>query len=372
MINDWKVIKLAGLAAISLIFLGLYFHLDWSRGAESRVEPHEFQAARLMAEACRLILECQENRGILPEDNEFDRNRTGLIGLENSPLTTTLGNLQAKRTTTNPDFAALIVHLLKKAGVRRGEVVAMGASGSFPALIVACYAAARALDLELLAIISIGASQWGANNPEFSWLEMEDCLQRSGFNQHRLLALTWGGEDDSGKEYPEELRSRLLKTAAALNLKFLETGSLEERVRQHLNLFQAAACGRQIRAFINIGGSSVNLGQDSSILELQPGLVRVGYIPPGSRRGLIQEMARLGVPVIHLLNIRRLAEIYNLPWDPEPLPEPAGRIHRPEGSLQKSEMLVILAALILSGIIWLVLIEFIRKKLCRRERPQDF
>ena len=35
---------------------------------------------------------------------------------------------------------------------------------------------------------------------------------------------------------------------------------------------------------------------------------------------MIQEMARRGVPVIHLLNIKGLAAEYGLPWDPSPLP----------------------------------------------------
>ena len=41
-----------------------------------------------------------------------DPNRTGLIGPELGELTTSVGHLEAKRTTTNPDMAGLIVHLL--------------------------------------------------------------------------------------------------------------------------------------------------------------------------------------------------------------------------------------------------------------------
>jgi len=78
--------------------------------------PEEIEAARLMAEAERIILNCQKGRGIQTENNEFDPNQTGLIGLENSPLTTTIGNLQAKRTATNPALAALMVRLIRKPG----------------------------------------------------------------------------------------------------------------------------------------------------------------------------------------------------------------------------------------------------------------
>ncbi len=363
--NGEKLIKLVGLAVLSLVFLGLYLSLGRNVNRWPEPDTDGIEAARLMAEAEKIILDCRKSQGIQPLNNEFDANQTGLIGLENSPLTTTLGNLQAKRTTTNPELAALLVHLIRKAGVKRGEVVALGASASFPSLIVASYCAARALDLELLAIVSVGASQWGANHPEFSWLDMEDCLRQHGFTRHRLLAVAWGGQDDSGKEYPEEVRERLLAVAQKLGLHFLPAGSLEERVRQHLDLFLAAAGQSKIKAFINIGGSSVNLGADSSILELQPGLTRVSKIPPVPRRGLIQEMARRQVPVIHLLNIRKLAEIYGLPWDPKPLPSPGGLVFPTERRLDRTTAWLIFGCYVLSCAFWLLVAGIIRKKAFR-------
>lgn len=363
--NGEKLVKLAGLAVISLVFLGLYLWLG--PDLDRRWEPDRdgIEASRLMAEAEKIIFDCRQSRGIQPENNESDPNQTGLIGLENSSLTTTLGNLQAKRTATNPEMAALLVHLLKKAGVKRGEVVALGASASFPSLIIAGYCAARALDLQLLAIVSVGASQWGANHPEFSWLDMEDCLRQQGFNRHRLLAVAWGGQDDSGKEYPEEVRNRLLVVAGRLGLQFLQTGSLPERVGRHLDLFLSAAGRRKIKVFINIGGSSVNLGDDSSVLELQPGLTRVRVIPPAARRGLIQEMARRGIPVIHLLNIRKLAEIYGLPWDPRPLPPAGGRLVHLERKPDKTRAWLIFVGYVFCCALWLLAAAIIRKKAFR-------
>lgn len=366
-----KPFTLVGLAVLSLVFLILYISLGPDVNHCSGTDPEGIEAAQLMSEAEKIIFDCRQSRGIQPENNEFDPNQTGLIGLENSPLTTTLGNLQAKRTATNPELAALLVHLLKKAGVKRGEVVALGASASFPSLIVASYCAARALDLELLAIVSVGASQWGANHPEFSWLDMEDCLRQHGFTRHRLLAVAWGGEDDSGKEYPEEVRKRLQALARKLGLQFLPAGSLEVRVRQHLDLFLAAAGQSKIKAFINIGGSSVNLGADSSVLELQPGLTRVRKIPPAPRRGLIQEMARRGIPVIHLLNIRKLAEIYGLPWDPKPLPPAGAPGFEPEKRMDKTTAWLIFGGYVLSCVLWLTVAGIIRKKAFRPAPGRD-
>ncbi len=66
-----------------------------------------------------------------PLDPVHDVNRTGMIGGLFTSTTSTTGNLAAKRTTTNPDVAGLIVHLFREAGVRGGDYVAVGGSGSF-------------------------------------------------------------------------------------------------------------------------------------------------------------------------------------------------------------------------------------------------
>jgi poly-gamma-glutamate system protein len=360
--NKFRTVTLAGLAVISLVFLTVYFILEKSDATKKPADSAELQAARLMAEASETVFSCQKARGLEPEKNSFDVNRTGLIGLESSPFTTTLGNLQAKRTTTNPNLAALVVHLLKKAGVKNGDRVAMGASSSFPALIIASYCAARAMGVELLTIVSVGASQWGANQPEFSWLDIEECLRQAGFNQHRVLALSWGGDDDSGKEYPEDFRNRALENASNLNLKFLKAGSLEERVNRHKKLYFEAAGDKGIKAFINIGGSSVNLGRDPSILELNPGLTGVKKVPPEKDRGMIQEMSRLKIPAIHLLNIRHLMEAYNFPWDPQPLPEPGENLFWPDGQIAKSRLVAVFSLYILACLLWLLVLGFIRRK----------
>ena len=44
--------------------------------------------------------------------------RDAVLGLEMSPLTTSLGNLPSKRTSIDPNFAGLIVFLLRRKGSR--------------------------------------------------------------------------------------------------------------------------------------------------------------------------------------------------------------------------------------------------------------
>jgi poly-gamma-glutamate system protein len=289
------------------------------------------RAAEIMASAERAIRECREAKGLAP-DPVSDINRTGLIGVGASPITTTLGNLEAKRTTTNPNFAGLLVRLLVDAGVKRGDVVAVGASSSFPALIVAALAAARALDAEPLLICSLGASQWGANDPRFDGLDILDCLEHGPGPKGRILALAVGGDEDRGGELSAEGRSILEDRIRRTNRPALDEPDLERNVERRVRLYMEGAAGRRIGAFVNVGGSWANIGTDASVLRVAPGLTRVAEIPPTGSRGVLQEMASHGVPVIHLLNIKGLAAAHGLPWDPSPLPRPGrGELYaRPE------------------------------------------
>lgn len=54
-----------------------------------------------------------------------------MIGDEYTPITTSLGSEEAKRTTANPDMAALLVQMLTEAGVKSGDTIGAGLFG-FP------------------------------------------------------------------------------------------------------------------------------------------------------------------------------------------------------------------------------------------------
>jgi len=355
------------LSLLSLIFWGVYYSLERHYSRIHPVDRVELKAAELMSEAEKIIFRCQQEKGLRPEKNIFDPNHTGLIGLEHSPMTTTLGSLEAKRTTTNPNLASLLAHLLKKAGIKGGDTVAVGASSSFPALILASYCAATSMGVRLLLINSIGASQWGANNPEFTWLEIEECLRSAGLAEKQLQAVSWGGEDDSGKDFPESLKIRIKEKAASLGIAFLEGENLEQKVKERLKLYFQAAHEKKIKAFINIGGSYVNLGRDSSVLEIKPGLTRIKKIPPVSRRGVLHEMARREIPVIHLLYIQGLVEYYGLPWDPRPLPEPGRTTYWRNNFPEKRTLFLLFSAYIFVCALSAIAVILIHKKRVQKE-----
>ena len=298
----------------------------------------------MMEETIEAVRRCREDGGI-PIDPGTDVNRTGLIGLEYSPLTTSLGNLGAKRTSANPDFAAFIVRLLNEAGCEKGDPVAIGASSSFPALIAASLCAAKAMKLQPLLICSLGASQWGANDPRFHWLDIQECLRRSGLLEDDPIAVSLGGEGDTGQDMSSEGRILLLARAKESGIRFLEEPDLVRNVQERLRLYEKAAGRKKIKAFINIGGSWANMGTDSAILKIAPGLIsHVRQLPPPERRGVLFEMAARKVPVIHLLHVRGLCERFGLAWDPSPFPAPGqSQLYR-QDSTSRAFLLIVVSA----------------------------
>ena len=159
-----------------------------------------------------------ENR---PQINKAtDPNLAGLIGEEWTSLTTTLGNLSAKRTSTNPDFAALLVNMFVKAGLKRGDVIAIGAFGSFPPLILATLSAAKALGLKPIIICALGSSMWGANIPDLTWLDMEKILYQQGLLNYRTAASSTRAGEDTGEGLTEKGKNLILSAIRKIRLNY--------------------------------------------------------------------------------------------------------------------------------------------------------
>jgi len=312
-----KIIIFASL--ISIFFFAVSFYLPYKGKFE--LYHTMLRASEKMEQAVTAVKEGRKENGV-GINHDFDINQTGIIGKEKSPITTSVGNLEAKRTTVNPNFAGLMVKLMHDAGVKTGDTIAVEASGSFPGLIISVFSAAHVMGLEVVFIGSLGASQWGANDLEFHWLKMHDCLLEKEIFDYRPAAVSMGGENDVGIGMDPEGRVELLRTVRKREITFVYQSDLKRNVEQKMAVFKQKAGNEEISAFINIGGSYSSLGIDSDILRVKPGLTDINRFPPSERRGLVFEMASQGYPVIHLLYINGLVQAYGLPWDPVPLPQP--------------------------------------------------
>lgn len=274
------------------------------------------RAVAKMHEGLEEIKAMRQDLGV-PLDPKLDPALSGLIGVDYSDITTTLGDLRAKQTSVNPQFAGLMVAWLKQAGVAAGDYVGVSLSGSFPALNLAALCACDALKLEALVISSVGASSYGANIPGFTWLDMEARLfaKELVYSHTRYASLggimdTGGGLDETGIKEGEGAIARH-------GAEYLREGTPRTvifDVRRRMRLYAAK---EMPKAFINVGGNVTSLGWVSEAALLGNGLL--ARIPNCSspQRGTIFRMFENGVPVIHMINIERLAAACHLPIFPD-------------------------------------------------------
>jgi poly-gamma-glutamate system protein len=264
--------------------------------------------------------------------NAVDRLGTGLVGASESPVTTGLGSAPAKRTSAEPLFAAAIVDMLYRAGVRPGGAVAVGQTGSFPAFNLATEVAVEAMGAHPLIISSVGSSQWGANQMELTWPDMERALVHAGVVHTRSLAVSPGGTTAVGvAPDAETLARRRVATASGADRILILPLHDEIAFRDVLYRSAAASLGRPIQAFVNIGGGAADIGVGESVLP--SGLSRPRYTAfEAARLGVVGRMGHRGVPIVNMLDVRHLAGLYDLQYDPAafrraadlpgPLPDP--------------------------------------------------
>lgn len=255
-------------------------------------------------------------------DNINDPNETGLIGQEFSLISTGRGSLAIKSSTVNPNFAGMVVQLLKEAGVEKGDNIAVCATGSFPALNISTIAALQTLELNPILISSVTASTWGATDPEFTWVDMDNALYNKGIFKTKSIAASIGGNEDIGRALSDE--GRLLAKAAIKRnkLPFVGEDSLLGNINGRVKRFQEASLSKPIKLYINIGGGVASLGSKRNGLAMKAGLNEdIKLIDFPDKRGVMFQMAQMKVPVIHLLHLSSLMNRYKLPYEPIPIPE---------------------------------------------------
>lgn len=298
------------LLAAAVMTLGLAVVLA-SRSWRPRPEYEDMLEAANRAQAAFQAVKEEGLRRGLSIQKADDPNETGLIGDYLTPITTTLGNLEAKRTSVNPNAAALVVRLLYDAGVRPGDRIAVNCSASFPALNLAVLCAMDAMELEGMVFSSIGASTYGANREEFTYPDMEYILFENGYIHHKSEFVSFGGANDQGLEFSEEVKETIRTRLAELGRSLWEMDNLEENIQARLDRYGSVDC------FVNVGGNLVSTG-GSTAYDSGSGLLKRG----SDSRGLIGQYLAQDIPVLHLLNLKQLFPRYGLPVDPIPVPQP--------------------------------------------------
>jgi poly-gamma-glutamate system protein len=247
---------------------------------------------------------------------------TGLIGPEFSLITNAQGVLGSKLTTLNPNWAGVIVGYLRRAGLKPGDPVAVALSGSFPGLNICVFAALETLELSPVVVTSLGASMWGATDPDFTWLDMERLFAEENIFHITSAAASYGGGDDMGQGLSPEGRERLHRAIARNKVEFLGSENIEDAITKRMAYYVEAQRGRRAKAFINVGGGVASLGTSRNKVLIPEGLSFDLATHNFPRKGVMVLMAERGIPIIHMLNMQKLAREVGLPVAPDYRPQP--------------------------------------------------
>jgi poly-gamma-glutamate system protein len=323
-----RYVSRTALLLITAISLGGLLLVEFNKVPVRQPYYREKIAAAELAAKCMDRLRDERLDRELEIDAENDPAESGLIGLAMSSATSTYGMLRAKQLSINPNFAAAIVEMLKQAGVQEGDTVAIGYSGSFPAINLCVVAALETLKLKPIGISSAAASQWGANLPDFLWLDMEQTLNDARLISFRSTAASLGGVEDRGLGMDAETMDALIAGIERADLPLVTPLDIDETfsqsVERRMNLYTSKAAGARIKAYVNVGGGTTSVGKSLGKRLLNSG---PNYNLPKSARDIDSVMTRFlakGVPVIHLVRVEELAERYGLSVDAErtQIPEP--------------------------------------------------
>ncbi len=240
----------------------------------------------------------------------LDPQETGLLGYWLSDITTTTGDLEAKKRSINPAFAAVVIDMLVKANIKAGDEVGVLASGSFPALTIAVLCALEVYQVKACVIASIGSSSYGANIPDLTIFDMIQILLDEDILHHNLDYVSFGGVDDTGNEFAYEVKESILNRINSRAIPLLDGGAFPAIITNHLNAYQAKI--PNIKLFINIGGHVAALGEGKATYLGNNGLIFKTKRLFTAERGLINRYLEQNIPVIHFLNILSLAQKYEL------------------------------------------------------------
>ena len=289
-------------------------------------------------------------------DIENDPNETGLVGGPYSLITTDEGDLDAKLTTLDPNFAAVVIDLMYELGLKKNDTVAVLMTGSMPGANIAVLTACKALGLNPVTISSIGASQWGANQIDFTWLDMERILFEKELILSTSIAASIGGRNDMGRLLSVKGRNIILDNIKKHNIPLIKKDRLSDNIEERMNYLNKYSSIDSYDAIINVGGGVASLGTSFNLKLLSPGVVSRADMntigTEGGIEGVFSKFINLNVLGLHILNIRPLIEQYNMKFAPIPLPEiGVGSLY----AIERYNLLVALICfLIVSGSVFLV------------------
>ncbi|MCC5878899.1 MAG: poly-gamma-glutamate system protein [Idiomarina sp.] len=351
----WRASKIPtwGLVFLSIIAIVILVAAENITVRDPVVEAHYstmVTASRTVRDGIEAIRPIRAD--IRPINPENDPQRSGMLGISSSEVTTTIGGLESKQTTINPNWGAVAVKLLADAGVEEGDLVAVAVSGSFPMLNLAVYAAIEAMGAEPVIIASGSSSQYGANVPGLLWLDMERELRSAGVISSRPAAASIGGVEDRGADISAEGRRIILQAIEASGAAMIEPSNYQEAVADRIALYREFSGGRPFKAFVNVGGGATIVGPPGIDSQFSSGLQRNAPARAFAVDTVMGYFLRENVPAIHFIGVSSMAERHGLPIAPrDPVPVGDGGVYSAQNY---SRTLAFILGLMLIGFTYLM------------------
>ncbi len=345
-IQKTSTLVFLSLLALVCLFISLQHRsIEISPSYDSKIK-----AANLMKQCLQSLKKSRLENSIFI-DIENDPNETGLVGVPYSLITTDEGDLDAKLTTLDPNFSAVIVDLLFKAGLEKNDTIAIMLTGSMPGANIALLSACQVMGIHPIIISSIGASQWGANQVDFMWLDMEDILIQNKLISSRSIASSIGGRNDMGRLLSPLGRDLIIENIKNYDLTLIKERRLADNIKKRIDIYNEYHPIDKYDGVVNIGGGVASLGTSFNYRLIPPGIVNrsdiVDIDNSSGIEGAFSIFIKKNITGLHILNIKSIIENYNLPFAPIPHPKIG------EGVLYAKERynltIVFLCFLILTG-----------------------
>lgn len=331
---------LVGLAIFNILLVYSSFFSNKVVYTEDYQE--KINAAKFMRDALDLTYSMNKEK----TNFEIDPFKSGIIGLETSSMTTKPGFIKSKQSTTNPNFAALIIELFNDVGILDGDTIAVSFTGSFPGANIALLSACKIKNVYPVIVSSIGSSSYGANTLSMTWLDIEEYLNEKGIFDYQSLAVSLGGDNDKAEELSTQsvvlMENRILR-----NKRFIYHEDVRYSIDERLQIYDSFRNIDEYSAYVSIGGGAVSLGDSIESRLYQPGIIEDISIEDISRSmsgydedmseeqnedvvfsnsnesdnelytSLVSAFLSKDVSVINLRNIYTLCDMYGLPYGSE-------------------------------------------------------
>lgn len=252
---------------------------------------------------------------------------TGMIGAEYTAITTTIGNLDSKKTSLDPNFAAVYIKMFNQLSLKKGDEIVINISGSFPMLDISCIMAAEEFGLKPFIMASIGASSYGATNPAFTIFDMLEYLYEQELIHSRINIVSLGGSSDVGENFGEfnyyTDRNLIIDRINKSGITFLYEKHFDTNIKKRLEIINQNV--KNVKLFVNIGGNSVGIGINENAYYKSNGILYAKKYKKSSfsssGEGLIEKFLGNGVDAIQMLNLKYIASEYGFEYGFSKLPD---------------------------------------------------